>query len=201
MANRNNVDERGAAASAAPQTTSADAAKPRVWYRKSRAGAAGVVVGSAAVVAAAAIGAGAQLAGSPTATALPVDTPTATVSGVAPPSKEAQYWSKVDPAYTDMESAVQALSNASDGGNPDAMKAACQQLSKSGQELKNTLPSPDSKVTPRIQEAVDNINSAYNVCMTLGPDTSQADVNQFTDAINAARAHLKSAQQIVAANQ
>jgi hypothetical protein len=179
------------------------------WYLKNGVRAPGLAAGSVAVVIAAAITTGAQLTSSPIASAVgggggggvgfgtaDPGTPTATVSGVADASKAATYWAKVNQPATDIENAVQAVSNAVNGGNQDTLKNACQQLSDAGEELRDTLPSPDSEVTPRIQAAVDNIKDATNTCMTFGPSSTQADLDKFTSLINDARAHIKSAQHV-----
>jgi hypothetical protein len=165
------------------------------WYRAKWVGAGGVLMGSAAIVAAAAIAAGAQLASSPTALAGPK--PTATVSGVADPGSANSYLSSIGPAWQLMQSSLQNLANAVQAADWTAINTSCQQLAGAAQRYQASLPSPDSRVTPRIQSAADNINQAVDVCMTWVPG-SQPDVAQLMSHVEDATADLRKAKTILA---
>jgi TolA-binding protein len=167
------------------------------------------VVGSGAVVTAIAIGSGMQLANSPSAIADRGDrptptfggvvaTPTATVSGVADPTSGIEYFSSLNGSFQNLQYALESIAKALNANDWDSVKAGCQQLAASGQQMRGTLPSPDSRATFRIQAAVDNISSASSACMALGPTSTQDDLNHMMSYINSANTDYKTVKQILA---
>jgi hypothetical protein len=185
------------------------ATRDTLWARR-RVNATGQVVGLAAVITATAIVLGAQLASSPSAIADNGDRPqptfggvgigakpTAIVSGVANPTTGAEYLGSLNGAYNTMNNSLQAISQALQAQDWDSVKSGCGALANSGQQFKNTLPSPDSRATFRMQDAVDEIANASNVCMTLGPASTQDDLNHMMSSINDANLDFKTVKQIL----
>ena len=190
-----------------PATDPATAIRP--WWATRWVTTTGRLVGLAAVVTAIAIGTGTQLANSPTAIAdkggraTPSVTgveavPTAIVSGVADPTSALDYFSSLSGGYQTMQAALQNIGKALQAQDFDSVKAGCQQLRSGGQLLKSTLPSPNSRVTFRIQSAVDNIDSAADLCMGLGPTSTQADLDHMMSFIDNANADFKTVKQTLA---
>jgi len=185
------------------------------------------LLGSVAVVIAAAVTAGTPLASSPTSTAAPTVTatpwspgtpawlppglqamtppparkPTAQVSLPSPPpqANASGSWASATQApLHDLQNAVQALSDAMKAQDMDGVKAACGQLNNAGQRLGATLPSPERALTSEVQAAVDDIGTASNSCSAFGPSGGIGDLDAFTSTLNDAWGHLGKAQQIEA---
>ncbi|HUO37447.1 MAG TPA: hypothetical protein VMU34_06235 [Mycobacterium sp.] len=97
----------------------------------------------------------------------------------------------------DFESNLQSLATAVQNQDWGGAKTACQTVSGSAQALKATLPSPDSRVTPRVRQAADNITTAYGRCSQFGPAMVQDDWDQFMTSVNNARSDLISAASIL----
>lgn len=160
----------------------------------------GVVVSSGAIGVAVVVASGTQMAGSANAGTFPTATAsaTATVSGVADDSTATGYLQKLVSVDQQMESAVSALANGVQNGDWDAAGTACQQLSGSGDAFRAMLPSPDSRVSPRVEQAADDVSAASGVCRTFGAGTTtQADWDQCAASIKAARSDLTGAAQIL----
>lgn len=175
----------------------ADAKMLRRWGR-SPARTMGVLAASAAIVSAAVMAGGTELASSPNASANPATaSATATVSGVADQTSASRYLDTINDVDKELESNLQSLASAVQNGDWNGARAACQRISGSGDAFKNTLPSPDSRVTPRIKQAADNIATAGGICMGFGPAMVQADWDNFMVSINNARSDLLSAVPIL----
>jgi len=173
---------------------------PLGWRRaKSSARVAGVVASCGAIGVAVLVASGTELASPPSASAFNTATasPSATVSGVAGDAAASNYLQKIQSVDQQMESALQAVANGVQNQQWDAARAACQQLSGSGEAFRATLPSPDSRITPRVRQAADDIGTASGMCAAFGPSTTQADWDQFIASINNARSDLISAAQIL----
>ena len=211
MAKRD-TGQRGAArelAAPRPDAHSDETTGIRPWWASRRLAATGRLVGLAAVISATVIAVGTPLTHSPSAIAdkgnrnTPSVTgqavvPTATVSGVADPTEGAQYFGSIMGSYNDMQAALRTIGNGLQNPiNWDTIKAGCQQLSNAGALLKSTLPSPDSRVTFRIQSAVDNINTASDICNGLGPTSTQADLDHMMSFVNTANGDFKAVKQIL----
>ena len=192
--------------SAAARADATTRIRPR-WARR-WVTATGRLVALAAVVAAIAIGAGSPVANSPSAIAdkgnrnTPsvtgaLDVPTAVVSGVAAPIDKAQYYVSLTGGWKTMQAALQTINRGLQAQDFDVVKAGCQQLSNAAGLFKSTLPSPDSRVTFRIQSAVDNINNASDACMGLGPTSTQADLDHMMSFIISTDTDLKTVNQIL----
>ena len=160
----------------------------RRWYDARWVRATARLAGFGAVITAAVICTATPLSGPPSATAN--TTPTATVSGVADPESGADFLKSLSGPYSSMGSALTNMGNAIKAQDWDGVHGTCQDLRGSGQQLKAKLPSPDSRVTPEIQAAVDDINSASDICAGFGPQTQQSDFNQMMSFINDARSHI-----------
>ena len=180
----------------------------RRWWTTRWVTATGRVVGLAAVVTAIAIGAGTQLGNSPSAIAdkggraTPTvtgqgDVPAAIVSGVADPTSALEYFNSLTGGYRMYQTALQNISAALAAQDFDAVKAGCQQLSNAGQLFKSTLPSPNSRVTFRMQSAVDAIGTASDICMGFGPTSTGADLDHMMSYINNANNDFKTVKQIL----
>jgi len=166
---------------------------------KSSARVVGVVISSGAIGVAVYVASGTEVASSASADTFTTATATAsaTVSGVADETTAASYLQKVGAVDQQMESAVQAVTNGVQNQDWDAANTACQQLSGAGQAFRAMLPSPDSRVTPRLRQAADDIEAASGLCMAFGPNTAQADWDQFISSISGARSDLTSAAHIL----
>ncbi len=173
---------------------------PFGWCRaKPSARVLGVVISAGAIGAAMLMASGTELASSPSAGAFSTATASAsaTVSGVADEPTASGYLQKLASVDQQMESAVQSVADGVNKQDWNAATTACQQLSGSGQAFRAMLPSPDSRITPRLQQVADKINAASGLCMAFGPTTTQADWDQFISSVNGARSDLTGAAQIL----
>ncbi|HEY7054092.1 MAG TPA: hypothetical protein VH496_18460 [Mycobacterium sp.] len=158
----------------------------------------GLTASAGAVVAAAVIVAGQQLATAPHATAAPDPTkPTATVSGVGEPTRLLLYQQSLGPAYDNMQSALQNIDNSLRKGDWDGAIDGCHELADSGAQFKALLPTPDQKLTSKVRQAAAEIANASNVCMNFGPSTTNADYNQMQSYVSKAIDNLVAAKGIM----
>ena len=170
------------------------------WCRaKAPARVAGVVISCGAIGVAVLVANGTELASLPSASAFNTATvsPSATVSGVADDAAATNYLQKLSSVDQQMESAIQAVANAVQNQQWDAAGAACQQLAGSGDAFRALLPSPDSRITPRIRQVADNLSAAAGTCAGFGASTTQAEWDQFVGSLNSVRSELTSASQIL----
>ena len=103
---------------------------------------------------------------------------------------------KAQPAGQDIQSAVQRVQAAVGTGDIAGTKAACEQMSDANKRLNATLPTPVQALTSEVRDFVAEIGAASSVCLKAGPDAGQAEIDAFTEHLNAATAHYTRVQQI-----
>jgi len=170
------------------------------WCRaKSSARVAGVVISCGAIGVAVLVAGGTELASPPSASAFntATATPSATVSGVVDATTASNYLQKLQSVDQQMESALTAMTNGVANQDWNATKTACQQLADSDGAFRDMLPSPDSRITPRIRQATDDVATASGLCTAFSPSTTQPEYDQFIALIKNARSDLVSAAQIL----
>lgn len=156
----------------------------------------GLVVGSAAVVAAAVIGSGTQFASPSIANAVPK--PTASVEGGTDPDTAWRWYQKnIGTPYTTMDDALKAWSSAMQAGNFDAMHASCSQISGAGASFQGILPSPNSAANFRLQGVADDLFAAGEACRALPPGTNWDTAADMLSHVNSAKARIKAAGAIM----
>jgi hypothetical protein len=174
----------------AAMTTSDDDGRGGDRYKR-LAGAIAAATGLLAIaVTATVVVGGAQLVGSPMATAgttkatpwvphpafigKPVGkAPTVAAQGT-PVDKDAQALSgwvnKAAAPFKAISDSMNALGKSLDNNDPAAMRRACNQLASAGGEFGKTLPSPNADVTTAGQAAVNEITAASAACLADPPD-------------------------------
>lgn len=178
------------AATAAKSKASSNDRTPRVKrFRVVGAAAAFAAVGAAAVAVSVT-----EIDTAPRANAAPK--PTATVSGAASPKANYQYFDSITPSYEAMDASLKNISTAVESQNWNALSSGCQTLAGSGDSFAGSLPSPDSRITPRMQRVASEIGSAADVCMSWGPG-APADVAQMMSHIDTAMKNLRAAKKAV----
>ena len=153
----------------------------------------GVILGSAAVAAAAVLSTGAPLANSPIASARP----TATVDGATDPDTAWKWFQKIGGPYGTMDDALRAWSSAMSAGDVDSMHAACYGLRSAAGQFQRILPGPNSRANFRLEGVVDDLYSASNSCLTLGPGANWDTAKEMLAFVDDAQARLKSAKEIM----
>jgi hypothetical protein len=91
----------------------------------------------------------------------------AAVSRAAELHSQMEDWTSrsMDP-YTDLQNAMQSVSNVLAAHGVQGAQSACEELHGAAQRLGATLPSPDAAVTSEVQAGVDEISTASNSCLS-----------------------------------
>ena len=160
----------------------------------------GVLAGSVAVLIVTVGPAATPFAGSPravAATATATASASAKVSGAALPSELNNYmYATLAIPSKNLQTALATIQTNWQAKDWDSLQVGCRQLRAAGRQFEDTLPSPDSRITPRIQGAADDMLAAADICATFGPDSTAADYDPLNARIVDAFKRIKSAQLI-----
>lgn len=155
--------------------------------------------GTAAVVAAAIIGSGTELASPPAASAFPK--PTASVS-VGADKDAAWKWfqEKIPGPYGSMDDALKTWSTAMAAGDSNGMYGACGMLRVAGARFENVLPAPDPRASVRLKGLAKDLYSAADQCQDLPPQADWDIAKPMLAYVDSAKARLKAAKSIMQPN-
>lgn len=78
-----------------------------------------------------------------------------------------------------------------------AMRVGCADLRAASDGLDRQLPSPDRRVNAAFRDTIDNYRSASQICMTLGPASSSAEIRSMREFIDAGGARMSEAFELL----
>ena len=130
------------------------------------------------------------------ATLVAVGTP-ATASAIYPGVPEWYSQAKVhfDNTRTYMQAVIDAINSNDVGALRSACSSAHDELTSS---LQAHLPTPDPDLTTALQSEIDDVHTSMHICMSLGPDSTSADLEQADSFMQQASNHMKTADAILA---
>jgi hypothetical protein len=100
-----------------------------------------------------------------------------------------------------------ALKTSGNASNLSGVKAACQQLQDSAEDLRSLLPAPSEALTNEVSAGLSELRMAIRPCLNLGPSDrpggrsiqpSQHEIETAEMHLDKAQAHLESATSMVA---
>ncbi len=124
----------------------------------------------------------------------------ATASAVYPGVPE--WYSHAQLHFEHTRNFMQAVIDAINARDFDALRSACSSVHDelTPPNLQADLPTPDPALTAALQSEIDDIHTAMHICMSLGPNSTQADLEQADSYMQQAENHMKTVNAILAAD-
>ncbi len=127
-----------------------------------------------------------------------VGTP-ATATAVYPGVPE--WYSQAQEHLANTRNFMQAVVDAIKAENLDALRSACSAVhDEQTTNLQAHLPTPDPALTTALQSEIDDFHTAMHVCMSLGPNTTPADLERADSFTQQAIDHLRTVNDILVAD-
>jgi hypothetical protein len=118
-----------------------------------------------------------------------VGTP-ATAGAVYPGVPE--WYSQAQEHFDNTRNFLQAAIDAIDANDIGALRTACSSAhDELATNLQAHLPAPDPALTTAVQSEIDDVHTAMHICMSLGPDSTSADLQQADSFMQQATHHMK----------
>lgn len=142
-----------------------------------------------------------EVATSPTIAASPSSSaePTPTTTSLATAMR--QWEERARNHFTQSSEALQQVSDASSAEDAAALGSGCQKLHDTNTVgLQRDLPTPDPRLTERLQRMIDDINTATHACVRFVLAREEVDAATYRDYLARAVDHLHEAKQILEAD-
>jgi hypothetical protein len=125
-----------------------------------------------------------------------VETP-ATASAVYPGVPE--WYSQAKVHFDNTRNYMQAVIDAINAKDVGALRLACSSAhDEQTINLQAHLPTPDPVLTSALQSEIEDVNTAMHTCMSLGPNSTSADLEQADSFMQQASDQLRTADAILA---
>lgn len=132
------------------------------------------------------------------ATLFTVGTP-ATASAVY--SGVPEWYSQAKEHFDNTRTHMQAVIDAISSNDVGALRSACSSVhDELTNNLRAHLPTPDPALTTALQSEIDDFHTSMHICMSLGPNSTPADLEQADSFMQQASNHMKDADAILAAD-
>jgi hypothetical protein len=93
---------------------------------------------------------------------------------------------------------MQAVIDAINARDIGALRSACSSVhDEQTINLQAHLPTPDPALTSALQSEIDDVNTAMHICMSLGPNSTSADLEQADSFMQQASDHMRTADAIL----
>jgi hypothetical protein len=120
-----------------------------------------------------------------------------TASAVYPGVPE--WYSQSQVHFDNTRNFMQAVIDAISTKDIGALRSACSSVHDELMiNLQEHLPTPDPALTSALQSEIDDIHSAMHICMSLGPNSTLADLDQADSFMQQATDHMKTVNAILA---
>jgi hypothetical protein len=130
------------------------------------------------------------------ATLFAVGTP-ATAGAVYPGVPE--WYSQAKVHFDNTRTYMQAVTDAINANDIGALRSACSSAhDELASNLQAHLPTPDPALTTALQSEIDDVHTAMNICMSLGPNSTPADLESADSFMRQANLHMKTVDAILA---
>ena len=125
-----------------------------------------------------------------------VETP-ATAGAVYPGVPE--WYSQAEVHFVNTRNFMYAVIDAINAKDIGALRSACSSVhDELTINLQAHLPTPDPALTSALQSEIDDVHSAMHICMSLGPNSTSADLEQADSFMQQASDHMRTADAILA---
>ena len=123
----------------------------------------------------------------------------ATASAVYPGVPE--WYSQAQVHFDNTRNFMQAVIDAINASDIGGLRSACSSVhDELTINLQAHLPTPDPALTTALQSEIDDADTAMHICMSLGPNSTSADLEQADSFMQQADNHMKTVNAILAAD-
>jgi hypothetical protein len=121
---------------------------------------------------------------------------TGTASAVYPGVPE--WYSQAEVHLANTKNFMQAVVDAIKADDVGALRSACSAVhDEQTIGLRAHLPTPDPALTTALQSEIDDFDTAMHICMSLGPNSTSADLEQADSFTQQAIDHLRTVNDIL----
>ncbi|SOX52829.1 hypothetical protein MAAFP003_1497 [Mycobacterium ahvazicum] len=94
---------------------------------------------------------------------------------------------------------MQAVIDAIAANDINVLRSACSVAhDELSGNLQSHLPTPDPALTTALQSEIDDVHSAMHICMSLGPNSTLADLERADSFMQQANLHMRTVDAILA---
>jgi hypothetical protein len=112
-----------------------------------------------------------------------------------------EWYSQAKVHFDNVSHYMQAMSNAIEANDIGAVRLACSSAhDELTVNLQAHLPAPDPALTVALQSEIDDVHAAMHICMSLGSNSTPADLEQADAFMRQADDHMRAADAILAAD-
>lgn len=120
----------------------------------------------------------------------------ATASAVYPGVPE--WFSQAKEHFDNTRNYMQAVIDAITANDIGALRSACSLAhDELSVNLQAHLPTPDPALTTALQSEIDDAHTAMHICMSLGPNSTSADLERADSFMQQANLHMKTVDAIL----
>lgn len=110
-----------------------------------------------------------------------------------------EWYSAAKVHFDNTRNYMQSMINAIDANDIGAVWVACASAhDELTVNLQAHLPTPDPALTTALQSEIDDVHAAMHICMSLGPNSTSADLEQADSLMRQADEHMRTADAILA---
>ncbi|OCB23617.1 hypothetical protein A5674_24100 [Mycobacterium malmoense] len=110
----------------------------------------------------------------------------------------AEWYAQAQEHFTNTAKSMQAVVDAIKANDINALRSACSAVhDEQTVGLQAHLPTPDSALTAALQSEIRDFHTATHICMSLGPNSSPADLDQADSFTQQAIDDLKTVNDIL----
>jgi hypothetical protein len=110
-----------------------------------------------------------------------------------------EWYSQAKVHFDNTRNYMQAVIDAINARDISALRLACSSVhDEQTINLQAHLPTPDPALTSALQSEIDDIHTTMHICMSLGPNSTSADLEQADSFMQQARDHMRTADAILA---
>jgi len=110
-----------------------------------------------------------------------------------------EWYAQAKEHFDNTRNYMQAVIDAINANDLAATRSACSSAhDELASNLQAHLPTPDPALTTALQSEIDDVHTAMHICMSLGPNSTSADLEQADSVMQQASLHMKTVDAILA---
>jgi hypothetical protein len=109
-----------------------------------------------------------------------------------------QWYSQAKVHFDNTRNYMYAVINAINANDIGALRIACSSVhDELTINLQAHLPTPDPALTSAVQSEIDDVHTAMHICVSLGPNSTSADLEQADSFMQQASDHMRTVNAIL----
>ncbi|MEZ0350914.1 hypothetical protein [Mycobacterium sp. pR1184] len=110
-----------------------------------------------------------------------------------------EWYSQAKEHFDNTRSYMQAVIDAIAANDINVLRSACSVAhDELSGNLQSHLPTPDPALTTALQSEIDDVHNAMHICMSLGPNSTLADLERADSFMQQANLHMRTVDAILA---